>query len=416
MFKSASIFRIAANFTLPNLAAFEAAMQSGQFLPCGPTQAASTGWVPPRGNKSTVLLESVGASVIMRLCIERRQVPASAISDALNVKIAKYKEETGRERVSSKIKKEFKEEVIIDLLPRAFTKKSTTTLWLDPVNKFLVVDSGSLTGADAVVSHLIQSLSEVEGERPGIMAKPLQTTMAAGAAMAHWLQSRDAPVGFTVDRDCELKMPDDQKSSVRYAHHTLEIDEVSEHIAAGKVPTKLALTWNERVSFMLSDSGQIGKIKMLDVTLDGQQENGKDDDGFDADAAIVTGELTNLIPDLIEALGGELVIEVPLIAEVAASFNALSRSLAADGMSATIESGGEVLVTLGSAEHLGDGPDPMYQQAVDCVFKHKKASISLVQRHLRIGYNRAHRLMERMEAEGKISAMDSTGFRSLVAA
>lgn len=306
MFKSASFFRIALDFALPPLEALEEALQSARFLPCGATQAESSGWVPPRGNKSAVLAEPVGASVILRLCVERRPLPASAVKDAVDERIEKYKQETGRERVGAKIKKEFKEEAIQSLLPRAFTKRSATTLWIDPVNKFLVVDSGSLAGADRVVTHLIEALGEVPGSRPGLMAKPVQTQMSAGAAMAHWLASREAPVSFSVDRDCELKTPDDQKSTVRYSRHTLEIDEVAQHIAAGKLPTQLAMTWNERVSFTLSDMGQIKKIKLLDVVLDGVQENGKDDDGFDTDAAIVTGELSALIPDLLEALGGEL--------------------------------------------------------------------------------------------------------------
>lgn len=309
MFKSASFFRIATEFVLPPLDALEEALQSAQFMPCGATQAESIGWVPPRGNKSTVLVESVGSSVILRLCIERRPLPASAIKAAVDERVEKYKQETGRERASAKIKKEFKEEAVLDLLPRAFTKRSSTTLWIDPVNKFLVVDSGSLTGADKVVSNLIEALSEIPGSRPGIMAKPVQTTMAAGAAMAHWLASREAPVSFTVDRDCELKTPDDQKSTVRYSRHTLEIDEVTQHIESGKVPTQLAMTWNDRVSFVLTDTAQVKKIKLLDVVLDGVQERGKDDDGFDTDAAIVTGELSALIPDLLEALGGELSID-----------------------------------------------------------------------------------------------------------
>ena len=306
MFKSASFFRISSDFALPPLEALEEALQSARFMPCGATQPESVGWIPPRGNKSTVMVEAVGPQIILRLCIERRALPASAVKAEVDQRVEQYKQETGREGASAKIKKEFKEEVIQTLLPRAFTKRSTTTLWIDPVNKFLAVDSGSLTGADKVVSQLIEALSEVSGSRPGLMAKPVQTTMAAGAAMAHWLASREAPVGFTVDRDCELKMPDDQKSTVRYSRHTLEIDEVAEHIAAGKVPTQLAMTWNERVSFVLTEMAQVKKIKLLDVVLDGVQENGKDDDGFDADAAIVTGELSALIPDLLEALGGEL--------------------------------------------------------------------------------------------------------------
>ena len=321
MFKSASFFRIATDFVLPPREALEEALQSAQFMPCGATQPESVGWMPPRGNKSTVMVETVGTQVILRLGIERRAVPSSAVKDEVALRVEQYKLETGRERVSAKIKKEFKEEAVQALLPRAFTKHSSTTLWIDPVHQFLVVDSGSLSGADKVVTHLIDALAEIPGSRPGLMAKPVQTAMAAGPAMAHWLASREAPVGFTVDRDCELKMPDDQKSTVRYSRHTLEIDEVAEHIASGKVPTQLAMTWNERVSFVLTDMAQVKKIKLLDVVLDGVQENGKDDDGFDSDAAIVTGELSKLIPDLLEALGGELsdekLAQLPALSQVA---------------------------------------------------------------------------------------------------
>ncbi len=305
MFKSASFFRIADDFVLPPLDALEEALQATRFLPCGATQPESSGWVAPRGNKSTALVETINRQLIVRLCTERRPVPASAIKAAVEERIEKYKQETGRERVGAKIKKEFKEEALLDLMPRAFTKQSSTTLWLDPVNKFIVIDSGSLTGADKVVSLLVEALSSVPGAA-SLKAQPVQTSQTAAASMAHWLSSQEAPVGFTVDRDCELKMPDDEKSTVRYSRHTLEIDEVAKHIAAGKVPTQLAMTWNDRVSFVLSDAGQIKKLKLLDVVLDGVSDKGKDDDGFDTDAAILTGELSAMIPDILEALGGEL--------------------------------------------------------------------------------------------------------------
>lgn len=319
MFKSASFFRIADDFVSPPLEALEEALRAACFLPCGATQAESSGWVAPRGNKSTAMVEYVGRQLIVQLRTERRPLPASAIKAAVEERIEKYKQETGRERAGTKIKKEFKEEAILDLLPRAFTKLSSTTLWIDPVHKFLVVDSGSLTGADRIVSHLVEAFSGLPGSGTGIQIKPVQTAMSAAAAMAHWLASREAPVGFTIDRDCELKMPDEQKSTVRYSRHTLEIDEVAEHIAAGKVPTQLAMTWQDRVSFVLTDAGQIKKLKLLDVVLDGVQDSGKDDDGFDADAAILTGELSALIPDLLEALGGELAADAAAPAAEAAA-------------------------------------------------------------------------------------------------
>lgn len=302
MFKAASFFRIAPEFVLPPYDALEDVLQSARFLPCGPTQPESCGWIAPRGNKSIALAESIGGQLILKLCTERRALPASAVKAAVEERIEKHKQETGQDRVSARIKKEFKEEVILDLLPRAFSKRSATLLWLDPVNRLLVVDTASQTGADKVVTALLEALAEVPGARPGMGLKPVQTHMAAAASMSHWLASREAPFAFTVDRDCELKTPDGQKSAVRYSRHTLEIDEVARHIAEGKVPTQLAMTWNERLSFVLTETAQMKKIQLLD----GVQQGGKDDDGFDTDAAILTGELRALIPDLLEALGGEM--------------------------------------------------------------------------------------------------------------
>ena len=317
MFKTASFFRLAPDFVLPPLPDLELALQAARFVPCGPTQPDSHGWIAPRGNKSLVLAESVGGQLILKLCTERRPLPASAVKAAVDERIDKYKLETGNERVSARIKKEFKEEAVQDLLPRAFTKRSSTLVWLDPVAKLLVVDSGSLSGADKVVTCLVEALADVPGSRPALSVRPVQTNESAVACMSHWLATREAPVAFTVDRDCELKAPDELKSAVRYSRHTLELDEVAQHIAQGKLPTQLAMTWDERVSFVLTETAQVRKLKLLDVVMDGVQKGGKDDDGFDTDAAILTGELSALIPDLLEALGGEVEVAGDVRQEVA---------------------------------------------------------------------------------------------------
>jgi recombination associated protein RdgC len=307
MFKNACFFRVAEDFVLPDLAALERVLHKAPFVPCGPTQPESTGWVAPRGNKSKLFAETIAGHLILKQCTEKRAVPASAVKAAVEEKIERYKAETGNERVPSKLKKEFKEEVLLDLLPRAFSKRSTTLLWLDPRAKLLVVDAGSLAAADRIVSSLLAALLEVPGAGPALDLQLIQTQTSPAASMSHWLSTREAPWRFTVDRDCELKAPDEQKSTVRYSRHTLEIDEVAQHIAAGKMPTQLAMTWNDRVSFVLSEAGQIRRLKMLDVVVkEAEGTKGKDDEGFDTNAAILTGELSELIPDLLEALGGEL--------------------------------------------------------------------------------------------------------------
>jgi recombination associated protein RdgC len=316
MFKTISFYRLE-NFQSPDLDALEQAMAGGAFVPCTPTQPESSGWVAPRGKKSVTLAERVGGHLLLQLCTERRALPASAINAALEERIEKYMEETGRERVGGKMKKQFKEEVVQDLLPRAFSKRSSTLVWLDAELQMLVLNTSSNAISDKVISLLIDALANLPGRNASFIVKPVQTQLAPATCMAQWLSSRDAPPGFTVDQDCELKTPDDRKSSVRYARHTLEIDEISQHITEGKLPTQLAMTWNSRVSFVLNDKGQVKKIKLLDVVMEGVKESGED--GFDADAAIATGELCQLIPDLLDALGGEMdAMAAPVTAPVMA--------------------------------------------------------------------------------------------------
>ena len=75
---------------------------------------------------------------------------------------------------------------------------------------------------------------------------------------------------------------------------------------------------------------------------------------------------------------------------------------------------GEIPGTSGEGGVSGEA-DPLYDQAVQIVLQNKRASISLVQRHLRIGYNRAARLIEDMEKAGLVSAMASNGNREIIA-
>ena len=180
----------------------------------------------------------------------------------------------------------------------------------------IIVDTSSMKRADGVLTRL----SELLGG--GLKLSALQTTLSPAKAMADWLSTKEAPAGFTLDRECELKQPDSEKATVRYARHTLDIDEVGEHIKQGKLPTQLGMTWSSRVSFVLTEAGTLKKIKLLDVVLESSGPDGGksagDDKSFDSDVALATGELARLIPELVDALGGPLVREAaPAAAEAA---------------------------------------------------------------------------------------------------
>jgi len=183
----------------------------------------------------------------------------------------------------------------------AFSKQSSVQVWVDPAAGLLITDAGSQAKADEVMTWLIKAVD-------GLAVSLINTQVSPAAAMATWLSTKEAPADFTVDRECELKAPDESKAVVRYTRHALDTDEVAQHIAMGKMPTRLALTWNDRVSFVLTEGLQLKKIAFLEGVFEGNTASPGDGkaDNFDTDAAIATGELQGLIPDLIEALGGEM--------------------------------------------------------------------------------------------------------------
>lgn len=308
MFKNLIAYRIAPDWTPPPLTAAEAALAPQTFVPCGASQPMSLGWVPPRGQPHAPLIESVdgGRHWLMRLKVERKLLPASVVKQRVEEMAAQIEQTAGR-KPGKKERSELKDQATLELLPLAFTRSSALQLWLDLEQRLLCVDAGSAKSADEALSLLVRSID-------GLALAPLHTAQSPAQVMADWLLSGDPPVVFSVDRECELKSTDEMKSAVRYARHPLDIEEVRVHIQQGKRPTRLALTWGGRVSFVLTETGVLKKLDFLEGVFEAQGvERGEDE--FDADAAITTGELGRLLPELIEALGGE----------------ALSGSPAADG-------------------------------------------------------------------------------------
>lgn len=268
-----------------------------RFAPCGATQEQSIGWVEPRGIPNAPLIEAIGGHWMLKLQIENKMVPASVIKRKAEEVTAHIEATEGR-KPGKKERSEIRDNVLLELLPMAFTKESSVLVWIDPKARLLVLNAGSQGRADTVMTCLMEAV-------PGLTVELLQTTVSPTVAMSDWLVTREAPAGFSIDRECELKSTDENKATVRYAKHPLDIDEVQQHIETGKVPTKLAMSWEGRVSFLLTDALQLKKVNFLEGVF--EKTSTEKEDKFDADMAITTGELGKLIPDLLEALGGELV-------------------------------------------------------------------------------------------------------------
>ena len=294
MFKNLIVYRFSSGWN-PSATTVEASLQEARFVECGASQDKSMGWIEPRGEAHGPLLEVVANQWVLKLMTETRALPASVVKRKVDERVAQIEASTGR-KPGKKETRDLKDDIRLELLPMAFTKQARTTVWVDRQAELVMIDAASQARADDVVTLLVQRL-------PGLALALVNTQVSPSVAMADWLVSQEAPSGFSVDRECELKAADESKAVVRYTRHALDTDEVRQHIEAGKMPTRLALTWNDRVSFVLTEGQQLKKLAFLDVVLEGAKA-GKDD-GFDADVAIATGELQKLLPALLLALGGE---------------------------------------------------------------------------------------------------------------
>lgn len=288
------VYRIGPDWSA-SVTQMEQALQEARFAPCGTSQEKSVGWIEPRGEAHGPLVEAVGRQLMLKLKIETRTVPASVVTRKVQERAQQIEAATGR-KPGKKETRALKDEIKLELMPMAFSKESSVWVWLDPQARLLVIDAGSQAKADDVVTLLVKSLD-------GLALGMLQTQLSPQVAMSGWLVTQEAPAGFSVDRDCELKAADESKAVVRYTRHPLDTEEVRHYVQGGKLPTRLALTWGGRVSFVLTEGLQLKKLAFLDVVFEGAPS--AKDEGFDADVAIATGELRQLLPDLIEALGGE---------------------------------------------------------------------------------------------------------------
>jgi len=295
VFKNLIIYRIGEGWQA-DADAVEAELAKTPFQPCEPTQPFAFGWAPPRGAEHGRLVEVVDGHWLLKLQREQRLLPGSVVTERVDELAEQIEHQTGR-KPGKKARKDLKEQAAHELLPRAFTKTGATRVWIAPAQRLLLVDAGSVARADEVTTLLTQAI-------PGLMLHLLQSAESPAACMAAWLMDGDTPEGFQIERECELKSSDEQKSVVRYARHALDIDEVRAHLTSGKMPTRLALSWKERVAFTLTETLTLKKISFLDLAFEGRPEV-SGDESFDADLALATGELGTLIPALIEGLGGE---------------------------------------------------------------------------------------------------------------
>ncbi len=313
MFKNVCLYRLPADWQ-PSVEEMEQALQANRFAPCGATQEKSVGWIEPRGEAHGPLVESVDGQRILRLAMESKSVPGSVVRKKAQEEADHIEATTGR-KPGKKETRALKEDALLALLPQAFARESFTWVWIDLRNGWLVIDASSQGKVDEVISALVDVFD-------GLPIAPVHTAMTPQTAMSNWLLAEsldDLPGAFCVERECELKSNDEERSAVKFTRHNLATEEVRQHIREGKLPTRLAMSWEGRIGFVLTESMQLRKLAFLEGVFEDRAQVGGDESGFDTDVALSTGELRQLIPALIEALEGEISAEDALAAATASA-------------------------------------------------------------------------------------------------
>jgi recombination associated protein RdgC len=295
-FRNLTMFRFSAAVA-KTLKSLEADLGEKRLRPCGPIELATRGFISPYGRAEDVLVHRVSKFALITVGGEDKLLPNSVINEELSTRLQTLAEKTGR-RVGSRERKRLKEEVLTDLLPRAFIRLSKRNAYLDIENGWLVVDTASRKAAEDSVAQLREAL----GSFPAV---PMAPEESPRALMTDWLGGGKLPPGLSLGDECELRDPVESGAIVRCRRQELETDEVREHLKSGKQVFQLGLVFEDRLSFALGEDLVVRKLRFLDQVQDelgdGEKENAIAE--LDAVVALMTLELQRLFIKLEEWFG-----------------------------------------------------------------------------------------------------------------
>lgn len=267
------------------------------FRPCAGLDTHSLGWVAPAGREASALAHAAGGRIMLCLRREDRLLPAAVVREHVEEKAEAIAAAESRS-VGRKERQRLRDEVMTDLLPRAFTRSTRQYAYIDPAAGWLVIDSATAKKAEDLLTALRDALGSLR-------VRPLAVNNAPAATMTRWLE-HSLPAGFALGDECELKEPVDNGGVMRGRRIDLASAEVRSHLDSGMQVAKLAVEWRDRVGCLLCDDLGIRRLRFLDLVMDEAAETDADDElaRFDADFALMGMELARFIPAVVDALGG----------------------------------------------------------------------------------------------------------------
>ena len=291
-FKNLYLFTFTKPFNVSN-EQLQLSLSEHVFTPCGSTETSHTGWIPPFGKYSEQLIHTTNGSTLICMRKEEKLLPPQVINDLVEEKVAALETDQGRS-ASKKEKEQFKEDITFELLPRAFPRIVDTHAYINADLNIMVVNTATRGKAE----DLLALLRKVLGTLP---VTSLHGDKSPEDVMTSWLTDSNLDKKFSLGMEAEFVGLGDDAPSAKVKNQDLKGNEIKAHLDADKYVTKLALEWDETLSFVLNNDLSVKRLKFYDVIHEQNDDIDSDDAlaKLDADFALMAGELNRFIPELV---------------------------------------------------------------------------------------------------------------------
>lgn len=286
-FKQVQVFQLS---SLPNIEKLAEKLEPLAFASCLPSMPQSIGWAPPIDDENNLLVRTLNGNSMFCLQIEEKILPATVIRQEL-AELIKQIETSENRKLRAKEKYSLKDEILISLLPRAFTRLTRVHAYIDTKNQWLVLSTTNAKKTDQFLSLLKKCISE---DVYRIDVNNISATMT------NWIKNQDYPKTFGIEKAGVLQDAKEESRVIRCKQQSLFAESIQALLNDGCDVVQLALSWQDRVNFTLSNDFSLSAIQFQDEVLDQVKEMEPEtlQQQFDADFLIMAEIFSIMLSEL----------------------------------------------------------------------------------------------------------------------
>lgn len=281
-------------------ATLEEALAEQAARPLGGQDPRRLGWTFPGGRADTARLHELQGQRLLSALRQERLLPASVVKEEVDERAAEVETREGR-KLRRQEKIAIKEQVVEELLPRAFVRSQKIDLWWDTRRRLIGINASSRTRAEELLDLLRETLGSLK-------VTPLATQVMPMRAMTQWLTDpASRPADLVMGDQVELKAKGDD-GVLRARQVDLDSDEIQQLLESGRQASKLAVEVEGRLSFVLHDDLALKSLRFGDALIDEANASDDGDDALlrlDTDFVLMAQALGENTERLIAWLGGE---------------------------------------------------------------------------------------------------------------